>query len=292
MHITLGFDAEQLEYLPEGTGELTYMGSLSNGGSIDAAALSYKDVQLIFSISGVGLTDVNISDALVLQQQTGIPVVLIDGSLDRIGQTYRLLGDCLGRPERAEQLARYCEQVYERVTREIARVPAERRVTFYFAEGQEGLQTEPNASQHSVAFTTAGAINVAADLPYQVGSTMMVDVSMEQVREWNPEFIICWDYERRYGAARSILHNESWAGIEAVKNNRVYNMPATPFAFCDRPPGVNRLLGIQWLANLFYPEYYDVDMVDVVREFYARCYWRDITSGQAQQILRTGSEGA
>ena len=120
----------------------------------------------------------------------------------------------------------------------------------------------------------------------------MVDVSMEQVREWNPEFIICWDYERRYGAARSILHNESWAGIEAVKNNRVYNMPATPFAFCDRPPGVNRLLGIQWLANLFYPEYYDVDMVDVVREFYARCYWRDITSGQAQQILRTGSEGA
>ena len=60
---------------------------------------------------------------------------------------------------------------------------------------------------------------------------------------------------------------------------------ALPFAFCDRPPGLNRFLGIQWLANLFYPDYYDVDMVDVVREFYSRCYWQNLTVEQANRIL-------
>ena len=39
-----------------------------------------------------------------------------------------------------------------------------------------------------------------------------------------------------------------------------------PFSWCDRPPAVNRILGIQWIANALYPDTYDVDMVDVTDE--------------------------
>lgn len=279
------FDADQMQYLPDGTADLPFLGTLSNGGTIDVEALDYAEVQLIFSISGVDLTDVNIDDAIRLQERSGIPVVLIDGSFDKIGESYRFLGRCLGREERANQLADYCADVYERVTRAVASVPDDERVTYYFAEGQEGLQTEPNASQHSVAFTTAGGVNVAAEVPYVVGSYVMTDVTMEQVREWDPQFIIAWDREYRDGAARLIRESPDWAGIDAVRAGRVFEMPCLPFPFCDRPPGMNRFLGIQWLANLFYPRHYDVDMVDVVREFYSRCYWRDITADQAREIL-------
>jgi iron complex transport system substrate-binding protein len=288
---TVLFTSDQLAYLPDSMSELSYLGSLSAGAAIDTEALEYLGVQVLFSISGTDLTDVNVNDALRLQTTTGIPVVLIDGSFDVIGDTYRLLGHCLGREERANQLADYCAEIYERVTAAIATVPESARVTYYFAEGPEGLQTEPNASQHSLAFTTAGGINVAAKLDYVVGSQVMADTTIEEIVGWDPQYIISWDYETRSGASKVIQNSSEWAGIDAVRNGRVFEMPALPYAFCDRPPGMNRFLGIQWLANLFYPGYYDVDMVDVVREFYARCYWRDITADQARSILGTSYGG-
>lgn len=286
------FDDEQLQYLPEGMGDLANLGSLSGGGTVDVDALKYRDIQAIFSISGVDLTDVNLADIEDLERASGIPGVLIDGSFDVIGDSYRLLGTCLGREQRGEDLARYCEEIYERVSAAVARVPESERVTFYFAEGVEGLQTEPNSSQHSVAFTTAGGVNVAADVGYVPGAGGMVEVQMTDVQQWDPQFIITWDRSTRNGAARLIRSSSQWSGINAVRNNRVFEMPTLPFAFCDRPPGVNRFLGIQWLANLFYPSYYDVDMVEVVRDFYSRCYWRDISVDQAKSVLGTSVQEA
>lgn len=287
------FNTDQLAYLPIGTERLDNMGSLSGGGAIDVEALRANGVQVIFSISGTDLTDVNINDALRLQEQSGIPVVLIDGSFDRIGETYELLGDCLGRQERAIELARYCEDIYRRVTEAVSLVPESERVTYYFAEGEEGLLSEPNVSQHSLAFLAAGGVNVAADVdPDEEGrragtlnNRNMVHVTLDEVRAWDPDYIISWDYESRSGASRRIRTNEAWADVRAVNQGRVFTMPNLPFAFCDRPPGLNRFLGIQWLANLWYPDYYDVDMVEVVRDFYSTCYWRTISREQAQAVL-------
>ena len=287
------FTPEQLEFLPLGTEKLDVMGSLSNGGSIDLEALKMNGVQLIFSISGTDLTDVNIEDALGLQEQTGIPVVLIDGSMDRIGDSYRLLGECLGRRERAEELALFCERIYREVGEAVAAVPDSELVTYYFAEGVEGLQTEPNVSQHSLAFLAARGVNVAADVdPAEEGRSAgtrdnrnMVNVGIEEVCAWDPQFIIAWDAQTRGGASQLIVRDPAWSGIRAVRDGHVYTMPNLPFAFCDRPPGVNRFLGIQWLANLFYPKYYDIDMVQAVRDFYSICYWRDISIEQARRIL-------
>ncbi len=285
------YSDDDLQFLPEGMGELPYLGSLSGGGTIDVDALKYRDIQAVFSISGVDLTDVNLNDIENLERASGIPGVLIDGSFDVIGDSYRLLGTCLGRKQRGEDLASYCEEIYERVTAAVARVPESERVSFYFAEGVEGLQTEPNSSQHSVAFTTAGGVNVAAEVPYIPGAGGMVEVEMSDVQQWNPQFIITWDRSTRNGAARLIRAGSQWSGIDAVRNNRVFEMPTLPFAFCDRPPGVNRFLGIQWLANLFYPNYYDVDMIEVVRDFYSRCYWRDISVDQAKEVLGDSLQG-
>jgi iron complex transport system substrate-binding protein len=72
---------------------------------------------------------------------------------------------------------------------------------------------------------------------------------------------------------------------EAAKTGRVYTVPYAPFAWVDRPPGVNRFLGLQWLANMFYPKLYSVDMVEVTKDFYSRLYWVDITDEQALGLL-------
>lgn len=281
----LHFTKRQIDFLPFGSEDLSYLGTLAGGGYIDMEALKLQGVQLIFSISGTAITDVNVADALALERESGIPVFMFNGSLDQIGNTYRMLGDLLDRQERGQQLADYCESIYARVSEAIARVPKDKRVRYYFAEGPEGLQTEPDTSEHSLVFSAAGGINVAADAPLTPGHSDLADVTLDQVRAWDPQYIIAWDWETRGGAADYISVAQDWAGISAVKTGNVYAMPSVPFPFCDRPPGANRLLGIQWLANLFYPDYYDIDMVEAVRDFYSKCYWRTISRDQAAKIL-------
>lgn len=277
------FTDEQLRFLPEGIDELPYMGAISQNAQIDAEQLLEEEIQLVFSISGIGLTQTNLSDAETLQRQTGIPVVLVDGSFERIADAYRFVGDIMGCPERAEELATYCERKFAEVSEAVARVPESERLTLYYAEGPEGLQTEPNSSQHALAFKLAGAVNVAQ--VEEIPDLGMSDVSLEHVLKWNPEVIVAWDRRVMGGADKLIREEADWSHVDAVKNGRVYTMPATPFAWCDRPPGVNRLIGIQWMANVLYPDYYDVDMVEVVKDFYKKMYWADVTDDEARELL-------
>ncbi|MDR2109612.1 MAG: ABC transporter substrate-binding protein [Coriobacteriales bacterium] len=275
------FTDEKLQYLQEGISDLPYMGSLSGGGEIDREALLAEDIQLIFSISGIELTAANIDEAEQLQAQTDIPVVLIDGSFDKIANAYRLLGTCMGSAERAEEIASYLEGIYAEVTTAMADLTEDEKIRYYYAEGPLGLQSESDTSQHSLVFLVAGGKDVFED-DRGLG---MSDVSMESVLLWDPEVIVAWNDKNMGGADSLIRTSSTWALTKAARAGRVYTMPYAPFAWVDRPPGVNRFLGLQWLANMFHPQRYDVDMVQVARDFYSRLYWVEISDEQALGML-------
>ncbi|MCL2883757.1 MAG: ABC transporter substrate-binding protein, partial [Coriobacteriia bacterium] len=240
-------------------------------------------IQLIVSAPFGAPTASDVSDANDLQQQTGIPVVLISGALNDSDATYTFLGALLGKPDQAKLLADYCDQALAAVDSAVAQVPDDQKVTLYYAEGPDGLQTEPTNSSHAEAFITAGANDVAVVAD---GSGVgMSAVSLEQVINWNPDVIIAWSADIRGGADDIIRTDSTWSSIQAVQDGRVYTMPNTPFAWCDRPPGVNRLLGIQWLANMLYPTYYNVDMVQVTEQFYSLFYHVTLTDDQAKALL-------
>ena len=42
--------------------------------------------------------------------------------------------------------------------------------------------------------------------------------------------------------------------MRAVREKRVYLAPTAPFGWIDRPPSLNRVIGLKWLAGLFYPD--------------------------------------
>ena len=287
---TMEFSDAELAYLPEGTGDLPYLGTLSGGKELNPEAIMAEGVQVIFSVTTGKSGDSDASSADDLQNQTGIPVVVLDGTLDATPTTYRTLGVLLGKEDQAEKLASYCETAFDKVDAAVATVPEDQRVRLYYAEGSEGLQTEPKGSTHSLAFDRAGADNVAQDVEAQKGKGMS-PVSLEQVLAWNPQVIIAWDDVVRGGADELIRTDANWSTIDAVKDGKVYTMPNVPFSWCDRPPSVNRILGIQWIANTLYPEAYDVDMVEVTKEFYSLFYHADVTDEQAREILGNSYNG-
>ena len=279
----LQFTPEDRKYLPERIGDLVYMGSLSEDGEINREMLMAEKVQVIFSISAIGLTQANLADANELQNATNIPVILLDGSMDKISECYSKLGSILGKEARAQELSDYCERVYSNVLQSVGSVPEDQKVTFYYAEGPQGLQTEPSTSQHAIVFNMAGGRNVA-QVP-EGAAYGMSDVSLEQVMAWDPEVIVAWSWDEQGGADQRIKSSDSWKNIRAVLDGRVYTMPSIPFAWVDRPPGVNRFLGLQWLANMFYPDLYDVDMIEVGQEFYKLFYQVDVDADTMRGFL-------
>ncbi len=275
------FSAEDLKYLPNMQG-LEYLGAVETG-QMDVEAVMQAGIQLIFSISSIELVEANIDEADNIQKLSGIPVILIDGSTERISEAYRKLGDILGCEERAAKLAAYCEDAVARVTDAVADIPEDERVSVYYAEGPQGLQTEPASSQHAWSFVAAGG-KVVAEVDWY-DATGMSDVSLESVIGWDPEVIVTWDSEIRGGAEDIIRTSKDWAVIKAVRNGRVYAMPNIPVAWVDRPMACNRFLGVQWLANMFYPDRFDVNMVEVGKEYYKLFFGCDVTDDEMKGFL-------
>lgn len=276
--------AEEKKYIPEKYHNLPTLGVWSgkNGsGNIEEIVKVYPDV--IFSIGIIEDSQKSLSDKI--QEQTGIPVVMVDGPLDKQDKVYEFLGDVLGEQARAKELAEYCSKTISEIKTQVEKVPQDQRVKVYYAEGQKGLETDPKGSFHTEVLDFVGGINVA-DVPMQKGYGRS-QVSLEQVLKWNPDVILTgYDKEAGGGFYGDVFTNPDWKGIKAVKDKKVYQIPAYPFDWFDRPPSVNRIIGVKWVANLLYPEAVKLDMMAEVKGFYEKFYRKMLTDDEAKQLLQ------
>jgi iron complex transport system substrate-binding protein len=191
----------------------------------------------------------------------------------------------LGRPARAAELAAYCRRVLQEVEVKISGIAPARRRRYYYAEGPKGLETEPGESWHCETFNFAGGINVVTVPSHRgYGHT---PVSMEQVLLWDPDIVITgYDHKSVPGVFFRILWRDPlWTQVRAVKDHEVYEAPQYPWNWVDRPPSVNRIIGIQWLADLFYPEVFHYDIRAATRQFYRTFYHRRLSDQELDQLL-------
>ena len=221
------------------------------------------------------------STADQIQEQTGKPVIVMDSSFDKMSECYKLLGDYLGVKERGEKLAKYCDDKKEEITNIIDKIPEDKKVDVYYAEGKGGLSTDPAGSPHTEVLDFVQVKNVAAvDI---AGGQGMTQVSMEQVLKWNPSLIlVSASNQENY---EEIMSNPSWSKINAVENKKIYLTPAVPFNWFDRPPNIMRILGIQWAANLFYPEYAKIDIKKEIKEFFSLFYNVELSDEEAAAFI-------
>ena len=96
--------------------------------------------------------------------------------------------EILGREERGERLASYCQKALSAAKAIVDGVPFERRPTVYYAEGVDGLSTECDDSIHVELLRIAGDRDVHR---CHTSSHMgMEKVSVEQVMMYSPNVII------------------------------------------------------------------------------------------------------
>src|SRR5690606_6854944 len=81
-----------------------------------------------------------------------------------------------------------------------------------------------------------------------------------------------------------IYADPALAGIDAVKNKRVYAVPSGGFWW--DPPSAESHLMWKWAAALLHPDTYEVDLRSEIREHYEFLYGRTITDEQIDNLLR------
>jgi iron complex transport system substrate-binding protein len=156
-------------------------------------------------------------------------------------------------------------------------VPRNERPRVYLARGPDGLETGVVGSINTEIIERAGGRNVAE----AAGQRGLVRASMEQVIVADPEIILTWD--RNFFAR--VMKDPLWAGIKAARDGRVYLAPTAPFGWIDRPPSLNRVIGLKWVAGLFYPDKLGHDLRATTREFYRLFYHVSLSDAELDTLI-------
>ncbi len=230
-------------------------------------------------IIDIGEAKKNVKEDMdALQEQLNMPVIFIEADLDTMSSAYEKLGELTGETGQAKKLADYCNNVLKKS--ETARNQLAEKKSVYFAIGDDGLHTNAEGSIHARVIEQIGADNAAK--VEMVSSGGGSEVSFEQLLLWQPDIILA-DSEALY---QTITTDKVWGELNAVKEGKVYQIPSVPYSFMSSPPSVNRMIGILWLGNLVYPEQYNVDIKQEVKDFYELFYHVALDDTQVEKILK------
>lgn len=210
-------------------------------------------------------------DLDALQEQTGIPFVHIDAYLASMDDTYAMLGDLLAMPNEAQGLADYCRYAYDKVK---AIADSVEKVNLLYVTGEEGLNVIARGSYHAEVIDMLCNNLAVVDEPSSKGTGNEVD--MEQILNWNPAVVIFAP-----GSIYStVADNENWQTIPAIRDGRYYEVPMGPYNWMGFPPSVQRILGMQWMAKVLYPDAADYDMYETTQTYFQLFYHCDLTAEQ------------
>lgn len=272
--ISSAWDSDDLPYVGE-YADLPVLGQLYGGkGNMNLEQIAVAAPQIVID---VGETKESVAQELdELGAQVGIPFVHVGITTDTAAQTFRMLGELLGREEDAERLAAYCEETLSRVAGVMESV-GENRARFVYCLGEEGLSVLARGSYHAEIIDRLTDNVAVVESPSSRGTGNAID--MEQMVTWNPDYIVFSP------DSEDVSANPVWAGVSAVAQGHYAKVPSAPYNWMGYPPCVQRYLGMLWLCELLYPDAADIDMELEVARFYSLFYHCELTPEQTEALL-------
>lgn len=209
--------------------------------------------------------------------KTDIPTISIPfRKIEDMPKSIRLAATTIDEEQRGELLSSYTDNIIDEIKSSLKDT---KPIRYYYAEGLDGLSTECDSSFHVEALNFANGENVHKCR--QRGLLGLEKINFETLLSYNPEIIIVQD-SLTYN---KIINNPLWRHLQAVKNKNIHLIPDNPFNWVDRPTSFMRIMGIQWLANLFHPKEYAVNIHKKTAEFYKLFFNVELTDKDIKQLL-------
>lgn len=270
---------EQLKYYGQEFAELPESGDLYiTGGefNVEAVAALEADVYIDFGEAKDSIAE----DLDELQKLLGIPCVFIEGSFENNANAYRMLGELLGMPEEAEELAQYIENLLSKTSDVLSRID---KKTLALCDNSDGLGCIARGTYRDEIWSYMGENVVEVEDAMFYGFST---VNLEQLQKWDPEYLFFVSVK----AYEDCVNDPAWSELQAVKNGHCYTIPSVPQDFCYYP-SVNRYIGIIWLSEIMYPDDFAWDIKDEVFKFYKLFYNCDMTDELYSDLMSPGHTG-
>jgi iron complex transport system substrate-binding protein len=193
-----------------------------------------------------------------ISARTKIPALILDGRLTDIPASYRKLGTALGVADRGEKLAAEAQRLLDKYR---GAAPA---VRVYLACSRDSLLPCVQGHAFGEAAELLGAVNTAGT----TATAPKRPLTVQEIRLSKPDAIVVASQ-----MSADIMRNDpAWHEVGAVASGRVYFPPDQPFSWGPRPPSVNRLFGVIWMAYVLRAKPFDdaffADVTSAFETFY------------------------
>ncbi|HJB68022.1 MAG TPA: ABC transporter substrate-binding protein [Candidatus Fournierella excrementigallinarum] len=172
-------------------------------------------------------------------------LVVAPESHEALVEMIGVLGRALGAGDAAAALTGYYDEQLERMA---SLTTGAEKPAVYMASNSSYLSCAPAGMYQNYLIETAGGVNAAASLE----GDYWTEVSYEDVLAMAPEVIVV-PSGAEYTAA-DVLADAQLAGVPAVENGKVYQMPAGLEEWDSPIP--SGILGCLWLTSVLHPEEY------------------------------------
>jgi iron complex transport system substrate-binding protein len=267
---------DALEFFPPAYRNPTLIRQLPevDNPAADAELLALKpDVYVDYGT----VADDYVASVEAVQRRTGVPGIILSGALSRIPEMYRRLGDALGQSSRGQRLGAAAERLLTKYRGGLGAAGAPVRV--YLACSADGYVPCLDDDSAGEQLQWLGGTNVAGTRATAPRRPLTID----EIAAMAPHVIVVT------GSAAKLRADPAWQKIPAVAGGRVYQWPALPYSWGPRPPSVNRLPGVAWLAYVARGRGFDAEFHADIRDFFADFYHLALTDAQIKVLLGRSS---
>lgn len=197
-------------YPPEAT-------ALPSVGGFDASSLSMEAIIALEPDLVIG-GSIYQADVIKSLQEAGITAMVSQpADLAGIMEALALFGKITGHGDEAAAVVDEMQTRIDAVKKTVATIPDDQRPTVFYEVWHEPLMSASGKTVVGELIDIAGGVNIFADLPDEYPT-----VSVEQVVEVDPQFIIGPSSHADQMTAEIIGTRDGWGNLYAVKNNTIY----------------------------------------------------------------------
>ncbi|WP_319560727.1 ABC transporter substrate-binding protein [Marispirochaeta sp.] len=204
-------------------------------------------------------------------ETAGVPVVYLDlETPEQFERDLRILGTLLEQEDRAEELISMMDQKAAELRSRVEGRPQLTVALFSVNSGNSGysFSVAPQGWIQAVLVQLAGGEPVWTEAVSKPGWNQ---VGFEQIARWDPEVMVLLSFRGATREVRESVQTDSlWGSLTAVRNDRIYSMPADFYSWGQPDP--RWILGAQWLARVLHPEAFDSPFEEDVAAFFRDFY--------------------
>ncbi|MCW4034771.1 MAG: ABC transporter substrate-binding protein [Candidatus Bathyarchaeota archaeon] len=255
----------------------TMLTPFNSDGTVNVEELMAENPDIVF-VSASG------EEAAAAMENSGMTVVRLQFyNFEDMVHTVRLTGWILGEEAftKALNYVDYFTEVQDNIISTTADLTSSEKIKVLHLVGNslDPIRIDAGTGLINTWINLCGGDNAAAEIDGN-----MQTVSLEQILAWNPDLILIGSATAN-DVRETILNDELWSELDAVKNGKVMANPMGVFDWARY--SVEEALNIQWVSHTLYPDLFpDTDIRAETAYFYETYYEYTLSEAEITDILR------